>query len=122
MVWLPPLYQIWMNRAALDQASARPATPQTIFYVPGAIALLLQHLAITLSARSMLRERQFGRFELFRVTPITPGEILAGPYIRYSPPRTPHAPGCVPAPVWGRGDTRLLRASAGAVEALDAVE
>jgi ABC-type multidrug transport system permease subunit len=67
-----------MNRAALDQASARPATPQTIFYVPGAIALRLQHLAITLSARSMLRERQFGRFELFRVTPITPGEILAG--------------------------------------------
>ncbi len=57
---------------------------QTIFYVPGAIALLLQHLAITLSSLSMVRERQFGRFELFRVTPITPGEILAGKYIGFA--------------------------------------
>jgi ABC-2 type transport system permease protein len=75
-----PLYGKAENLAPIAALNTSP----TVFYVPGAIALLLQHLAITISALSMVRERQFGRFELFRVTPITPGEILTGKYIGFS--------------------------------------
>ncbi len=53
------------------------------FYTPGVIALLLQHIAITLGALSMVRERTRGSVELFRVAPITPGEILAGKYLGF---------------------------------------
>ena len=53
------------------------------FYTPGAIALLLQHIAITLGALSMVRERMRGSLELFRVSPITPGEILVGKYLGF---------------------------------------
>ena len=74
-----PLYGKAENLSPIAELNTSP----TVFYVPGAIALLLQHLAITLSALSMVRERQFGRFELFRVTPITPGEVLAGTYIGF---------------------------------------
>jgi ABC-2 type transport system permease protein len=53
------------------------------FYTPGAIALLLQHIAITLGALSMVRERMRGSLEMFRVSPITPGEILVGKYLGF---------------------------------------
>ncbi|HMA33939.1 MAG TPA: ABC transporter permease, partial [Chloroflexia bacterium] len=53
------------------------------FYTPGVIALLLQHIAVTLGALSMVRERLLGSIELFRVSPITPGEILTGKYIGF---------------------------------------
>jgi ABC-2 type transport system permease protein len=53
------------------------------FYTPGVIALLLQHIAVTLGALSMVRERTRGSIEIFRVAPITPGEILAGKYLGF---------------------------------------
>ncbi len=53
------------------------------FYTPGVIALLLQHIAVTLGALSMVRERTRGSVEIFRVSPITPGEILTGKYIGF---------------------------------------
>ncbi len=54
------------------------------FYTPGVLALLLQHIAVTLGALSMVRERLLGSIELFRVSPITPGEILTGKYIGFT--------------------------------------
>ncbi|MGI8586927.1 MAG: ABC transporter permease [Chloroflexia bacterium] len=54
------------------------------FYTPGVIALLLQHIAVTLGALSMVRERILGSVELFRVSPITPGEILTGKYLGFT--------------------------------------
>jgi ABC-2 type transport system permease protein len=53
------------------------------FYAPGVLALLLQHLAITFGALSIVRERQFGTLELFRVSPISTTEMLIGKYISY---------------------------------------
>jgi ABC-2 type transport system permease protein len=55
----------------------------THFYAPGVLALLLQHLAVTFGALSVVRERQTNTVELFRVAPITAGEILIGKYISY---------------------------------------
>ncbi len=48
------------------------------FYVPGVISLLLQHIAITLAALSIVRERVGGAIELFRAAPVTAFETLLG--------------------------------------------
>lgn len=53
------------------------------FYVPGVVALLLQHLALTFAALSVVRERTLGSVELFRVSPLSAGETLTGKYLAY---------------------------------------
>ncbi len=55
----------------------------TSFFAPGVLALLLQHVAVSFGALSLVRERNSGTIELFRVAPITPGEVLAGKYLSY---------------------------------------
>ncbi len=56
----------------------------TDFYAPAVIALMLQHLAITFAALSVVRERTFGTTELFGVAPLRIGETLAGKYLGYA--------------------------------------
>lgn len=53
------------------------------FYVPSAIALLAQHMALTFAALSIVREEREGAMELFRVSPLAPFEGLLGKYISY---------------------------------------
>lgn len=53
------------------------------FYVPSILMLLLQHLGITFSALSLVRERQLGTVELFSVAPVSSGEILLGKCVAY---------------------------------------
>lgn len=53
------------------------------FYVPGVIALLLQHVAITLAALSIVRESGGGAVELFRAAPVSALETLLGKYISF---------------------------------------
>lgn len=55
----------------------------TTFYSPGVLVLLLQHIAVTIAALSMVRERLLGTTELFQVSPIRPGEIYAGKYTSF---------------------------------------
>lgn len=55
----------------------------TDFFVPAVIALLLQHLAVTFAALSLVRERRSGTTELFRISPLSSGEILFGKYLSY---------------------------------------
>lgn len=55
----------------------------TDFYAPGVIALLLQHLAITFAALSLVRERALGTTELFRVSPLRATQLLVGKYAGY---------------------------------------
>jgi ABC-2 type transport system permease protein len=67
-----------------ETQSVANLTPDiTSFYAPGVLALLLQHIAVTFGALSVVRERQIGTVELFRVSPISPGEVLAGKYLSY---------------------------------------
>jgi ABC-2 type transport system permease protein len=47
------------------------------------LALLLQHLAVTFAALSIVRERNAGTLELFRVSPLSAAETLFGKYISY---------------------------------------
>lgn len=53
------------------------------FFAPAVIVLLLQHLAITFAALSIVRERQLGTMELFRVSPLSAVEMLIGKYLSY---------------------------------------
>lgn len=53
------------------------------YFAPGVIVLLLQHLLITFSALSIVRERNSGTMELFRVAPVNAFETLLGKYISY---------------------------------------
>ena len=53
------------------------------FFAPAVLALLLQHLAVTFAALSIVRERNVGTMELFRVSPLSAGEALFGKFISY---------------------------------------
>jgi ABC-2 type transport system permease protein len=55
----------------------------TQFYAPSVIALLLQHLAVTIAALSIVHERNYGALELFRVSPLSAAEVLVGKYLSY---------------------------------------
>jgi ABC-2 type transport system permease protein len=53
------------------------------YYTPASVALLLQHLALTFAALSLVRDRRLGLFELLRAGPLSSYEILAGKTIAY---------------------------------------
>lgn len=54
-----------------------PVTPND-YFAPAAIALLLQHMALTFAALGLVRDRSLGLFELFRIGPVGPASILFG--------------------------------------------
>jgi ABC-2 type transport system permease protein len=47
-------------------------------------ALVIQHLAVTLTALSLVRERLSGQMDRFRVAPVTSMELLIGKYVAYA--------------------------------------
>ena len=54
-----------------------------IFYVPAVFALLIQQLSISLGSLGLVRERQMGSFEIFRVSPLKFSQILFGKLLAY---------------------------------------
>ena len=61
-----------------------PVTPGVVaFYAPAVLALIIQHLAVTLVALSMVKERTSGIMEMYRVAPVNAWEILAGKLFAY---------------------------------------
>lgn len=54
-----------------------------VFYAPGVLMLLIQHLAVTFACLSLVRERELGITELFRVSPLSVFEAVAGKYIAF---------------------------------------
>jgi ABC-2 type transport system permease protein len=61
-----------------------PSTPRVLSYFgPAVLALILQHLAVTLVSLSLVRERTSGVMELFRISPVSAAEILAGKIIAF---------------------------------------
>jgi ABC-2 type transport system permease protein len=61
-----------------------PVTPTVIgFFTPAVLALVLQHMAVTLTALSLVRERLSGVMEVYRVAPVSTVEILLGTYAAY---------------------------------------
>ncbi|MEO5952229.1 MAG: ABC transporter permease, partial [Chloroflexia bacterium] len=67
-----------------EATNTAPLTPSfTAYYAPGMLVLIIQHMAVTLAALSMVRERTLGTTELFRVSPVKPSEILIGKHISF---------------------------------------
>ncbi len=56
----------------------------TAFFGPAILALILQHLAVTLVALSLVRERTTGIIEMYRVAPVNAWEVLAGKLLAYA--------------------------------------
>ena len=68
----------------LEARNIAPSSPTFVaFFAPAILALVLQHLAITLTALSMIRERTSGAMDLFRVSPVHGLELLVGKYLAY---------------------------------------
>lgn len=68
-----------------ETENVAPTEPNVIsFFGPAVFALVLQHLAITLTALSMVRERLSGQMDRFRVAPVTSMELLVGKYVAYA--------------------------------------
>jgi ABC-2 type transport system permease protein len=53
------------------------------FFGPAALALVLQHMSVTLLALSIVRERTSGAMDLFRVSPVRATEIVLGKVIAF---------------------------------------
>jgi ABC-2 type transport system permease protein len=74
--------------AAPTRAEVRnlaPIQPNVVsFFSPAVLALVLQHMGVTLTALSMVRERLSGALDIFRVAPLRPLEVLVGKYLAYA--------------------------------------
>lgn len=79
---IPPFVVASPTRVRLiNIAPSQPTVLQ--FFGPAVLALILQHMAATLIALSVIRERSTGMFELFRVSPITTVELIVGKLIAF---------------------------------------
>ena len=59
-----------------------PGAPSIVsFAAPAVFALMLQHMAVTLTALSFVRERLSGAMELFRISPVNSLELVLGKYL-----------------------------------------
>jgi ABC-2 type transport system permease protein len=59
-----------------------PSSPSVVgFAAPAALALMLQHMAVTLTALSFVRERLSGAMEMFRISPVNSLELALGKYL-----------------------------------------
>jgi ABC-2 type transport system permease protein len=76
-VIVSPLTQSYNN---LNGAAYDPM----IFYAPGVLAMLVQHIAVTLGSLSLVRERLLGATEVFQVAPVSLWTILTGKYLGYT--------------------------------------
>ncbi|MEA2549552.1 MAG: type transport system permease protein [Chloroflexota bacterium] len=82
VIKIPPDVVAAPTQASLTNvAQSQPTVVQ--YFAPAVLALILQHLAVTLIALSVVRERTTGLFELFRISPITTAELVTGKLVAY---------------------------------------
>jgi ABC-2 type transport system permease protein len=60
-----------------------PPESQAAYYAPGVMILLVQHLALTFAALSLVRERELGITEMYRVSPLSTREAMSGKYLSF---------------------------------------
>ena len=71
-----PVQRVYLNLRGQAYSSV-------IFYAPGVLALLIQHLAVTLGALALIRERLMGTYEVFRASPLSVAQLVLGKYLSY---------------------------------------
>jgi ABC-2 type transport system permease protein len=68
-----------------DVSNIAPVVPSIVAYFgPAVLALILQHMAVTLIALSVVRDRMSGVMELFRVSPVSAWEVVAGKILGFA--------------------------------------
>jgi ABC-2 type transport system permease protein len=61
-----------------------PTKPNVVsFFGPAVLALILQHMAVSLVAISLVRERSSGIIEVFRVAPVSAWEVVLGKLLAF---------------------------------------
>lgn len=69
---------------AVDARNVARLEPDLVtFYAPSIVALLVQHIAVSMGALALVRERMSGVFDLYVVAPINNLHLLAGKYLAY---------------------------------------
>jgi ABC-2 type transport system permease protein len=85
---LPPIVvppQVVASPTRADTRNLAPVNPNVVaFFAPAVLALVLQHMGVTLTALSLVRERLSGAMDIFRVAPVRALEILVGKYLAYA--------------------------------------
>lgn len=77
---IPP--EVIASPTIIKVTNLAPTLPNVVSYAaPAALALMLQHMAITLTALSFVRERLSGALELFRISPVNALELVLAKYI-----------------------------------------
>ncbi|HEY3334551.1 MAG TPA: ABC transporter permease [Candidatus Limnocylindrales bacterium] len=62
-----------------ELVNVAPVVPTVVgFFGPAVLALILQHMAVTLIALSVVRDRTSGVIEVFRVSPVSAWEVVVG--------------------------------------------
>ena len=80
---VPP--EVIARPTTAETDNVAPTEPAVLnFFGPAVFALVIQHLAVTLTALSMVRERLSGQMDRFRVAPVTSMELLVGKYVAYA--------------------------------------
>ncbi len=68
-----------------ESRNLAPISPNVVaYFAPAVLALVLQHMGVTLTALSLVRERLSGAMDIFRVAPVRALEILIGKYLAYA--------------------------------------
>jgi len=79
------LPEVIARPTTVETENVAPTEPDVLnFFGPAVFALVIQHLAVTLTALSMVRERLSGQMDRFRVAPVTSMELLVGKYLAYA--------------------------------------
>lgn len=79
---IPP--QVVAAPTKAETQNIAPISPSvTQYYAPAVLALVLQHMAVTLTALSLVREKLSGALDLFRVAPVRTMEIMVGKYLSF---------------------------------------
>jgi ABC-2 type transport system permease protein len=82
-IQVPPSVIAAPTRA--EPQNLAPLTPNVVlFFAPAVLALVLQHMGVTLTALSLVRERLSGAMDIFRVAPVRALELLVGKYLAYA--------------------------------------
>jgi ABC-2 type transport system permease protein len=82
---IPVSPQVIAAPTRAEPRNLAPVSPNVVkFFGPAVLALVLQHMGVTLTALSMVRERLSGAMDIFRVAPVRALEILIGKYLAYA--------------------------------------
>ena len=77
--------EVVANPTTAETENMAPTEPKvTSFFGSAVFALDVQHLAVTVTSLSVVRERLSGQIDRYRVAPVSSSELLLGKYVAYA--------------------------------------